>query len=78
MKYIRANAFIYNDIKIINFPNSLIEIGTCSFLGNKITEIILGKNIERINSKAFALNPLKSMDFDENIILGKEIFFNIN
>ena len=73
---IAANAFLHcSNLKSVNIPNTVIEIGYSSFLGTGIEKIEIPSSVKKINSLAFSNCPLTEVKLNEGLIeIGSHIF----
>lgn len=65
-------------IEEVVLPDNLTSIDRCAFLGcERLSKINIPSKLQFVGDEAFANTNIKSLDFNENVELGKDIFVTI-
>ncbi len=59
-------------------PDSVTDIGSCSFRLNQIETLILGKRVNRIGATAFRYNKISSVEIPSSVNIIEQLIFDGN
>jgi len=65
--YIKALAFINNDLTSLIIPNSVTYIGDSAFLANQLTSVTIPNSVTSIGDNAFMANRLTSVNIPNSV-----------
>lgn len=69
LNVIGENAFRYNSLEIIDFPDNLESIGYRAFFQNQLAELTFPETLNSIGGGAFYFNGITSINFNEGLTL---------